>query len=39
MKADIAKAKAKTKNEDVGGSRVVIVNDKEAMKRAMQHDD
>ena len=39
LKADIAKAKAETKNEEVGGSRVVIVNDKEAMRQAMQRDD
>ncbi|WP_257722478.1 hypothetical protein [Sporosarcina psychrophila] len=39
MKAQINKLKAETKNEEVGGSRVVIVNDIEAMKMAMQHED
>lgn len=38
MKAQINKVKAETKNEEVGGSRVVIVNDIEAMKKAMQHE-
>ena len=39
MEAQIKKVEAETKNEETGTSRIVIVNDKEAMKRAMQHDD
>lgn len=38
LAAQINKVKAETKNEEVGGSRVVIVNDKEAMKKAMLDD-
>ncbi|MEV9640434.1 terminase small subunit [Mammaliicoccus sciuri] len=38
LKAEIAKAKAETKNEETGASRVVIVNDKDAMRKAMQDD-
>ncbi|WP_017379750.1 terminase small subunit [Paenisporosarcina sp. TG-14] len=39
LKAEIVKVTAETKNEDSGISRVVIVNDKEAMRMAMQNDD
>lgn len=39
MEAQIKKVEAETKNEDSGVSRVVIVNDKEAMRRAMKHED
>ncbi|VDG98894.1 Terminase small subunit [Lysinibacillus sphaericus] len=35
LKAEIAKAKAETKNEETGTSRVMIVNDKDAMRKAM----
>lgn len=36
LKAETVKIAAETKNEETGASRVVIVNDKEAMKKAMQ---
>src|SRR5699024_9459703 len=36
LEARIDKLKAETKNEETGESRVVIVNDKEAMRKAMQ---
>lgn len=39
MKADIEKIKAETKNEEAGGARVVIINDKDAMRRALEDDD
>ncbi|SES02841.1 Terminase small subunit [Salipaludibacillus aurantiacus] len=40
VKAETAKIKAETKNEEEGTSRIVIVNDKEAMrKEMMQRDD
>ena len=38
MQANIDKVKAETKNEETGDSRVVIVNDKEAMRKAIQND-
>lgn len=38
LKARIDKLKAETKNEETGESRVVIVNDKESMRKAMQDD-
>src|SRR5690625_4798369 len=38
MQANIDKIKAETESEETGTSRVVIVNDKEAMKKAMQDD-
>lgn len=38
MQANVDKIKAETKNEETGESRVVIVNDKEAMRKAMQDD-
>ena len=38
LKVEIEKTKAETKNEEVGGSCVVIVNDKEAMRKAMEND-
>lgn len=38
MQANIDKVKAETKNEETGESRVVIVNDKEAMRKAIQND-
>lgn len=38
LKADIEKSKAETKNEEEGTGRVVIVNDKESMRKAMQND-
>jgi len=36
LKANIAKAQAETKSEETSGGRVVIVNDKDAMRKAMQ---
>lgn len=39
MKADIEKIKAETKNEEAGGARVVIINDKDAMRRALEDGD
>lgn len=39
MKADIEKIKAETKNEEAGGARVVIINDKDAMRRAVEDGD
>lgn len=36
LKAEIVKVAAETKSEESGTSRVVIVNDTEAMKKAMQ---
>lgn len=39
MAAQVTKIKAETENEETGANRVVIVDDKEAMKRAMQHED
>lgn len=36
LEAQIAKTKAETKNEESGTGRVVIVNDKEAMRKAIQ---
>jgi len=38
MTAQVDKIKAETESEETGTSRVVIVNDKEAMKKAMQDD-
>ncbi len=38
MQANVDKIKAETKNEESGTGRVVIVNDKEAMRKAMQND-
>src|SRR5699024_4269946 len=38
MQANIDKVKAETKNEETGESRVVIINDKEAMRKAIQDD-
>lgn len=38
-KAETMKIAAETKKEESGTGRVVIVNDKEAMRQAMQHDD
>lgn len=38
LQAQINKLKAETKNEEEGASRVVIVNDKDAMRKAMQDD-
>lgn len=35
LKADIAKAKAETKNEETDTNRIMIVNDKETMRKAM----
>lgn len=39
LKAETMKIAAETKNEESGTGRVVIINDKEAMRKAMQHDD
>jgi len=39
MRVDIEKIKAETKNEESGGARVVIINDKEAMRRALEDGD
>lgn len=38
MTAQVDKIKAETENEETGANRVVIVNDKEAMKKAIQDD-
>lgn len=38
MRVDIEKIKAETKNEEAGGARVVIINDKDAMRRALEDD-
>lgn len=38
LQQEIEKLKAETKNEEEGASRVVIVNDKDAMRKAMQDD-
>lgn len=39
MQANINKTKAETKNEEIGDSRVVIINDKDAMRKAMKQND
>lgn len=36
LEAQINKIKAETKNEESGGNRVIIINDKESMKREME---
>lgn len=38
MRANIEKTKAEIKQEGVDGSKVVIVNDKEAMRKALEND-
>lgn len=38
LKAEIEKTQVETKNEESGGRRVVIVQDKEAMRKAMEDD-
>ncbi|MBT2688270.1 helix-turn-helix domain-containing protein [Bacillus sp. ISL-47] len=38
MRANIEKTKAEIKNEGSDGSKVVIVNDKEAMRKALEND-
>lgn len=38
LRTEIAKVKSETQKEEGGGSRVVIVNDKEAMRKALEND-
>lgn len=38
MQAQINKIKAETKNEETGANRIVIVDDKEAMRKALEND-
>lgn len=38
LEAQIDKIKAEIKNEETGNSRVVIINDQEAMRKAMLDD-
>jgi len=38
MQAQINKIKAETKNEETGANRIMIVDDKEAMRKALEND-